>query len=170
MSPTRRIISVDIYTSAFRVVGKVETSSSGLIGVLNDETTSYITLRDVSIARLHMPTKLIARYSVVQMTKRGIHVACVASRELLGPVGWVRGGFQKVVQYDVFAASQTFEFRGNFNWTGKFDPMAILVQGKSDFLSFYDGKVRAILFPNVQVEAPGMLVNRRKIDIFARVL
>jgi len=85
------------------------------------------------------------------------------------PASLLRGGFRKVFSYWVFAASQVYEFFGNFKWSGKFDPTAILAKGKSDFLAFYDGEVRAILFPSLRVEAAGMLINRRKIDVLAHI-
>ncbi len=168
MALTNRMVQVDVYTASYRVVGRVEVGTSGLIGLLNDDTTSYMRVHDATLARLHMPTKLAAKYATVELTKRGIHAVCVRSREALGPIGLARGGFSRVLQYEVVAISQVFEFEGTFNWAGHFDPAAILVKGTSDFLSFYDGILQAVLFPNLRVEAPGMLVNRRKIDIFTR--
>lgn len=168
MGFTSRLITVDVYTASYRVVGKVQITTSGLYGLLNDDTTSYMRVQDATLARLHMPTKLAARYESLELTKRGIHAVCLRTREDLGPLGVTRGGFSRVMQYRVTAISQVFEFSGIFNWPGQFDPAAILVKGKSDFLAFYDGVLQAVLFPNLRVEAVGMLVNRRKIDIFAR--
>ncbi len=169
MSPTLRLIAVDVYTAGYRIVGKAETGSSGLIGLFNDDTTSFVTLQNASIAHIQTPTKLLARHPAVQLTKRGIHAVCVASHNALGPITLLRGGFRKVFSYRVFAASQVYEFSGYFKWSGKFDPKAILAKGKSDFLAFYDGEVRAILFPSLRVEAAGMLINRRKIDVLAHI-
>ncbi len=166
MALTNRLVAVDVYTASYRVVGKVQVGNTGLVGLLNDETTSYMRVHEATLARLHMPTKLAARYEFVELTKRGIHAVCVPTREDLGPLALVRGGFSRTLQYHVVAVSQVFEFEGLFNWAGHFDPAAILVKGTSDFLAFYDGVLQAVLFPNLRVEAPGMLVNRRKIDIF----
>lgn len=166
MGLTNRLITVDVYTASYRVVGKVRITRSGLFGLLNDDS-SYMRVQDATLARLHMPTKLAARYKSVELTKRGIHVVCLQTREDLGPLGVTRSGFSRVLQYRVAAISQVFELSGVFNWPGQFDPATILVKG-GDFLAFYDGTMRAVLFPNLRVEALGMLVNRRKIDIFTR--
>ncbi len=169
MGWTNRLISVDIFTASYRVVGKVQVGSSGLMGMLNDDTTSYLRVYEATLARLHMPTKRVAQYEVAELTKRGIHAVCVRTRDEIGPLGLVRGGFTRVVRYRVAAVSQVFEFHGLFNWAGKFDPAVILVKGTSDFLAFYEGTLQAVLFPNLRVEAPGMLINRRKIDIFVHL-
>jgi len=169
MSVTTRFVQIDVYTASYRVVGKARISSSGLIGLLNDDTTSYLRLYDATLARLHAPTKLAARYKSVELTKRGIHAVCATAREDMCPLGVVHSGFSRVSQYQVVAISQVFEFSGEFNWSGRFDPAVILVEGTHDFLAFYDGTLRAVLFPNLRVKAPSMLVNRRKIDIFTRM-
>ncbi len=169
MPLTTRLIQVDVFTASYRIVGKVRIGSTGLIGLLNDDTTSYLRVHGAVLARLHMPTKLVARYEFAELTKRGIHAVCVRSRDDLGPLVLLRGGFSRVLQYRVNAISQVFEYFGTFKWTGKFDPAAILVEGTNDFLAFYDGTLQAVLFPNLRAEAPAMLVNRRKIDIFARL-
>lgn len=169
MGWTNRLVPVDIFTASYRVVGKVQVASSGLMGMLNDDTTSYLRVYEATLARLHMPTKRAAQHEMVELTKRGIHAVCVRSRDNIGPLGLVRGGFSRVLQYRVSAVSQVFEFQGIFHWAGKFDPAAILVKGTSDFLALYEGTLQAVLFPNLRVEAPGMLINRRKIDIFVRL-
>ena len=169
MPLTTRLIQVDVFTASYRIVGKVRIGSTGLIGLLNDSTTSYLRIHGAVLARLHMPTKLAARYEFAELTKRGIHAVCVRSREDLGSPALLRGGFSHVMRYRVVAVSQVFEYRGVFKWTGKFDPAAILVEGTNDFLAFYDADLQAVLFPALWAEAPAMLINRRKIDIFARV-
>ena len=105
MALTNRLIKVDVYTASYRGVGKVRVGTSGLIGLLNDDITSYMRIQDATLARLHTPTKLAAKYRSVELTKRGIHAVCVRSREDLGPLGLVRGGFSRMMQYDVVAIS-----------------------------------------------------------------
>ena len=164
MGLTNRFVQVDIYTPSHRVVGKVQVSTSGLGGLINDPTTSYLRVYEASLARIHMPTKLAGQYSMVELTKRGIYAVCVRRREDLGPLR--RGGFSRLFEYEVTAISSVYEIQGTFLWGHQFDSSVILIEGNSDFLTFYDATLQATLFPNLRVQAAAALINRRKIDIF----
>ena len=66
---TYRFLPADVYTSGYRVVGKVMVSTNGIMGILNDITKSHLELHDARLARIHMPTKLVDHFEVVRLVK-----------------------------------------------------------------------------------------------------
>lgn len=53
-----RAINADFLTSSYRIVGQATVAGSGLMGLLNDTTNSFVEVQEASMARLHMPNKL----------------------------------------------------------------------------------------------------------------
>ena len=64
---TNRFLPADIFTSGYRVVGKIMVSNTGTMGMLNDSTHSSMEVHDARLARLHMPTKLVDHFELVRM-------------------------------------------------------------------------------------------------------
>ena len=100
---TYRFISVDIYTSSYRVVGKVMVANTGVIGIMNDTTNSAMEVHDARLAKIHMPTKLVDHFEMVRMVKNKVMVMCLARREDLGPAALVRGGFGTITSTHDFS-------------------------------------------------------------------
>ena len=73
---TYRFLPVDVYTSGYRVVGKVMVSTNGIMGVLNDINKSHVEVHDARLAHVHMPTKLVDHFEVVRLVKTQIFVIC----------------------------------------------------------------------------------------------
>ncbi|MFZ5821553.1 MAG: hypothetical protein ACOYYJ_16775, partial [Chloroflexota bacterium] len=69
---TYRYLPVDIYTSGYRVVGKIMAANSGVMGVMNDSTHSAMEVHDARLAKIHMPTKLIDHFEIVRMVKKRV--------------------------------------------------------------------------------------------------
>ena len=67
---TYRFVPADIYTSGYRVVGKVMVANTGVIGLMNDTTHSAMEVHDARLAKIHMPTKLVDHFEMVRMVKR----------------------------------------------------------------------------------------------------
>src|SRR5512134_1448455 len=93
---TYRFLPADVYTSGYRIVGKVMVSTNGLLGILNDITKSHLEIHDARLARIHMPTKLVDHFEVVRLVKTNIFAACTTRREDIGPHAIVRGGYSNV--------------------------------------------------------------------------
>jgi len=164
---THRFLPADILTSSYRVVGKIMVSTNGAMGMLNDPTHSYMEVHDARLARIHMPTKLVDHFEVVRMFKSQIFTVALARREDLGPQAVVRGGFGSVTEYPVRVTTQVYEFDGKLEVPGRFDFSALMAEGTRDFIPIYDAVLTAILIPNLRVESPGMLFNRKQVDLLA---
>lgn len=168
-SRTYRYVSVDIYTSGYRVVGKAMVSNTGVIGLMNDTTNSAMEVHDARLAKIHMPTKLVDHFKMVRMVKDRVIVMCLARREDIGPAALVRGGFGSVSEYPTRFTSQVYELEGKLELPGRFDFQGLMFEGSRHFIPVFDATLTAILIPNLRVESPGMLFNRTHADVVAQL-
>jgi hypothetical protein len=162
---TYRFLPADIYTSGYRVVGKVMISTNGIMGVLNDSTKSHLELHDARMARIHMPSKLVDHFEVVRLVKSQVFAICAARREDLGPTGMQRGGYSSISSLPVRITTQVYEIEGKLEVAGRFDFAAIIADRSRNFIPVYEAVLTAILIPNLKAESPGVLINREKVDI-----
>ena len=164
---TQRHLPADILTSGYRVVGKVMVSTNGVMGLMNDPTHSYMEIHDARMARIHMPTKLVDHFEVIRLFKQRVFAIAMARREDLGPQAVVRGGFGAVKEILVRLTAQVYEIDGKLEVPGRFDFTAIMAEGSRDFVPIFDATLTGILIPNLRVESPGMLFNRKQVDLLA---
>ena len=166
-SRTYRFVPVDIYTSGYRVVGKVMVANAGVIGVMNDSTNSTLEVHDARLAKVHMPTKLVDHFDLVRMVKKRIVAICLSRVEDMGPKSLTRGGFGSTAEYPVSIITQVYEVEGTLELTGRFDFQGLMYEGTREFIAAYNATLTAVLIPNVRVESPAILVNRHHADIVA---
>ena len=164
---TYRFLPADVYTSGYRVVGKVMVSTNGLMGIMNDITKSHLELHDARMARIHMPSKLVDHFEVVRMVKSQVFAVCAARREELGPSGIQRGGYTNVSSMPARLTTHVYEIEGKIEAAGRFDFAVIITDKTRNFIPVYEAVLTAILIPNLKAESPGILVNREKVDILA---
>jgi hypothetical protein len=164
---TYRFLPADVFTSGYRVVGKIMITNHGAMGMLNDPTRSAIEVNDARLARILMPSKLVDHFELVRMMKKHVYAVCLARREDLGPLGIVRGGFTSVIEYQIRITTQMFEIEGTMELPGRFDFTALITDGSREFLPIFNATLTGILIPNLRVESPGMLINRSQVDLMA---
>ena len=164
---TYRFLPADVYTSGYRVVGKVMVSTNGIMGVLNDINKSHLEVHDARMARVHMPTKLVDHFEVVRLVKTQVFVICGARREDLGPSGIQRGGYSNISALPARLTTQVYEIEGKIEVAGRFDFASIIADKTRNFIPMYEATLTAILIPNIKAESPGVLINREKVDILA---
>jgi hypothetical protein len=164
---TYRFLPADVYTSGYRVVGKIMVSTHGIMGIMNDNTKSHLEIHDARLARIHMPTKLVDHFEVVRLIKSQVFAVCAARREDLGPTGIQRGGYTSISVLPTRLSTHVYDLEGKLEVAGRFD-FAIMVSDKSrNFIPLYEAVLTAILIPNLKVESPGILFNREKVDLLA---
>jgi len=164
---TNRFLPADIFTSGYRVVGKIMVSSNGAIGLVNDTTRSILEIHDARLARLPMPTKLVDHFEMTRMMKAHVYAVCMARREDLGPQALVRGGFSNMVEYPIRITTQMFEIEGIMELPGRFDFTALMTDGSREFIPIFNATLTGILIPNLRIESGGMLINRHQMDVVA---
>ena len=166
---SHRPLSADFLTQSYRVVGKMMVPNTGVVGMMNDSTTSFMEVMDAKLARIHMPTKLVAEYKMVDLVKSNIFAVCLPRREDVGPHALARGGYKNLVEYSIRITSLVYELEGKMEWAGRFDFATIMVEGVRDFVPLYDAKVTAILTPQLRIESPAILFNRKLVDLLGLV-
>jgi hypothetical protein len=166
---TYRFLPADIFTSGYRVVGKIMGTTNGVMGLLNDVTHSSLEVHDARLARLHMPTKLVDHFEMVRMLKQHIYAVCMTRREDLGPHALVRGGYTKTTEYPVHVTTQMYEIEGVLEIPGRLDFAALMAEGSREFIPIFNAKLSAILIPSLRVDCAGMLLNRKQIDLMGLI-
>ena len=161
---TQRVLPADFLTLSYRVVGKVMSPNTGIVGMMNDPTSSFTEVLEAKLARIHMPTKLTGEYNVIELVKHNVFAVCLTRREDVGPQAIARGGYQKMFNYVVHITSQVYEVTGTLEWAGKFDFATVMVEGSRDFVPLYNVTLTAILIPQFRIESPAILFNRRYVD------
>ncbi|RPJ26697.1 MAG: hypothetical protein EHM33_10620 [Chloroflexi bacterium] len=164
---TYRFLPVDVYTSSYRVVGKVMVSTNGIMGIMNDINKSHLEIHDARLARIHMPTKLVDHFEVVRVVKSQLFAICAARREDLGPSGIQRGGYTNVSAMPARLTTQVYEVEGKVEVAGRFDFATMITDKTRNFIPIYEAVLTAVLIPNLKAESPGALINREKVDILA---
>jgi len=164
---THRLLPADILTLSCRVVGQMVVPNTGVIGMMNDVTSSFMELTEAKLARIHMPTKLISEYTVMELVKNNIFAVCLTRREDVGPQALARGGYQNTVNYPIHITSQVYEIEGTLEWAGRINFARVMVEGTREFVPLYDVTITAILIPQFRVETPAILFNRKYVDSLA---
>jgi hypothetical protein len=149
---SHRLMAADFLTPSYRVVGKMMSPNTGVVGMLNDRTTSFMEVVDAKLARIHMPTKLVGEYDLVDLVKANIFAVCLSRREDVGPQALARGGYQNLSNYIVRLTSQVYE-----------------LEGTRDFVPLYNAKLTAILIPQLKIDSPALLFNRKHVDLLSWV-
>ena len=166
-STTHRVISADFFTPSYRIVGKTMVPNTGILGLVNDPTTSFMEILDARMARAHMPSKLVDHYEVVRIVKSHIFAISLARREDLGPQALARGGYVRLTEFPMRITTPVYELDGVLEWAGRFEFSTIMVEGTRDFVPMYNAVITAILLPALRVESPAVLFNRNQVDILA---
>ena len=159
-----RTIVANFFTSSYRLVGKVQVANSGLIGLLNDPTTEFLRVEDVSTARIQQPKKLAERANLLRLVKQSLVAVTLGHRTDIGPQSMARGGFKTAVRYPIRFVTHSFEIEGTLEWAGRLDLKVLLSDGP-EFFVLYDTKLRAVEFSDLFIESPALLLSRRKVDM-----
>jgi hypothetical protein len=162
-----KAVSVEIFTTSHRVLGRLNPGASGLWSYLNIPTTSYVEIEGAHLMRLHQPGRLVGRHPKFWLVKNEIVTIMLSSRSELGPTGFSRGGWSTSVPHWVRIIMGGYELRGVIETPGKFDFGSVMFEGDRPFIPLYSAELSAILFPAVRGEAPAMLFSRHMVDAIA---
>jgi hypothetical protein len=165
LNVTQRLLAADFLTLSYRVVGKMMTPNTGVVGMMNDSTTSFMEVLDAKLARIHMPTKLVGEYNVIDLVKSNVFAVCLTRREDVGPQALARGGYQNLVNYSIRVTTQVYELEGTLEWAGRFDFATVMLEGIREFVPLYNATLTSILIPQFRIESPAILFNRKYVDL-----
>jgi hypothetical protein len=166
---SHRLLSADFLTQSYRVVGTMMVPNTGVVGMLNNSTTSFLEVKDAKLARIHMATKLVGEYESIVLVKTNLFAVCMTRREDLGPQALIRGGYQTLAKYSIRVTTQVYELEGTLEWSGRFDFATVMMEGNRDFIPLYNATLTAILTPHLRIESPAILFNRQHVDLLAAI-
>ena len=167
---TKRIIPVHVLTASYRIAGTVKVSNTGLNGLLIDQTSSFMTIMDASLARIHDPDFLVQKLEDIRLVKDQIHSASIKRRQDIGLKGITRPGYENVNTFKIAITDSTYEYEGILEWPGRFDFTALMSGGTWEYLPIFEGTVRSIIYSELEIVSPAMLINRKHIATFDHCL
>ncbi len=167
---TTRIIPVHVLTASYRIAGTAKVSNSGLNGLLTDSTSEFMTIMDASLGRINDPDFLVQKLSDIRLVKDQIHSASVRRKQDIGPKGITRAGYEKVNSFNISVTDSTYEYSGVLQWPGRFDFKALMSGGTWEYILIFDGIVRSIVYPELEIQSEAMLINRKHIATFSHTL
>ncbi|MBN1437799.1 MAG: hypothetical protein JW929_00180 [Anaerolineales bacterium] len=160
----RDLVPTAVISQNYRVNGLVSVSAAGLIGLLSDQTESYIEIEKASLVRLHRPQEVVAQFNTWGMVKsRIIAVLCEKTSDL-GRITIARAGYQRLVSYRIWASLHGFEMFGILESPGKFDFSSQMLQGKLQFSALFNATLIPVYFPQLVTRAPAILFNRQMLE------
>lgn len=164
----RHIISLDLFTDAYRVSGRTQVGTSGLLSELNNPNTDFLELEEAYISRIHEPGKIVGSYSEVSFRKSNINFVILQDRRdgtLAGaPQG--RSLFARGRPIQIFLTTPSFEIHGTVMHDGQTSPGAILVHTLGHFQPVFDAEACAALYPDVTYKGDLILVQKDYVGIF----
>lgn len=157
---THRLIPVEILTSSRYIFGQVKVLQSGLAGMLSDMTNSALEINEASIAPVHKSSNVTNYTPQLYLVRSEIAAVCVNKREYLGLQGVMKGGYQRLIPYQVQIFTRHYDVSGILEWPGRFEFPALIAEGTSSFINIYDATLTAPLFPELKIESAVVVLNR----------
>ena len=164
----RHIINIDLFTDAYRVSGRTEIGTSGLLSELNNVNTDFLDLEDAYISRIHEPGKIIDSYSEASFRKENISFVILQDRRDGAIMGSAQGRsiFSRGRRLDVFLTIPSFEIHGLVMHDGQTTASNILIHTLGYFQPILEAEACAALFPEVTYSGDLFLVRKEQVGIF----
>ena len=164
-----RNIPAEFLTVNHYVFGQTMVTNTGMLGLLCDSTTAFVELNDASQSRIVKPDKIINYATAMWLIKDRVVCVCLNKPEFIGSTSLARSGYTRVYQYPVQITTPVYEIQGTLEWAGRFDFSIVMSPSSNQFLTLYDAKISASLFPAFSVEAAVALFNRKFLDSLVHV-
>ena len=164
----RHIINIELFTDAYRVSGRMQVGTGGVLSELNNPDNDYLDLEDAYISRMHEPGKIISSYSEVSFRKDNLNFVVLQNRRegTATGTGQSRAIFARGRPLRVFLTVPAFEIQGEVMYDGQIAPGAILVQTLGHFQPVFQATASAALFPEISYTGDLILVQKASIGIF----
>ena len=168
INPAHRLLSADFLTLSYRVVGKMMVPNNGMLGMMNDTTHSFMEVVDAKLAPIHMPTKLVGEYEIIDLVKHNVFAVCLdAAGKMRVPRHW-RGVVIKIwLNIPSGSPPRSTSWKGFWNGPGDLILPRCWWRVPGISSPLYNATLTAILIPQLRIESPAILFNRRQVDLLA---
>ncbi len=164
----RQLISLDLFTDAYRVTGRALVGAGGIHAELANPNTDFLEIQDAYISRIHQPGEIVVSYGVAAFRKDNINFIVLQDRREGIPVGTQHGRsvFTRGRVISAFLTVPSFEIQGEIMHEGTVSPREILVQSIGRFQLVFSAKASASVFPDIHYSGDLILVHKERIGIF----
>jgi hypothetical protein len=163
----KEVLSVEIFTTGYRILGRVKPGGVGLFSFINAPTTSYIQLDDAYLKRLPHPGVMVARDTKLWMVKREIVAVVVSGKGEIGPAAVARRGYASTDSHRVLINLAGYELTGMVQTAGQFRFGGVMFEGDRLFSALYDAQLVSTVNPLVKASSSALLYNRARVESMA---
>ncbi len=160
-------LPIEVYTTGYRILGRLQPGGMGLFSFINIPTKSYVEIEGAHLNRLHQLGKLVARYPKLWLVKKEIVAMLLSGRSEIGPIAAARRGYASTVSHKVHIGLGGYELIGVIETSGKFEFGSVMFEGDRLFSPLYDAQLVATLYPSVRTESPAVLFNLAHVESMA---
>ncbi len=156
-----------VFTQYHSISGGLFLRDQRLSDHLNDRRDTTISLRNVNVARLEEPAKVLERSLFSIVPKAGIVLAFEPPQKTIIP----QKRFIKYPKdkYEVFIVTDGMEIRGQLNVTGPLDLRTAITNASASFLPITQATVTLRAAPALVVKRDAVLVNAQRIRFIGEV-
>lgn len=161
MPETTIPFQIVLFTQHHIISGGIFLRDQRLSDHLNDRRDTTIGLRNVTVARLEEPTKVLERALFSAIPKDGVVIAFEPPQKVIAPQKrFIKYSKDK---YEVFIATDGMEIRGLLNVTGPLDLRSAITNAAMEFLPITQAVVTLKAAPSLTVKRDAVLVNAHRI-------
>ncbi len=164
----RSLINLDMFTDAYRVTGRTQVGSGGIVGELSNPNTKYLEIQDAYVSRIQDPGTIIASYKIAAFRKDNINFLLLQDRRdgIPSSTAHTRSAFSRGRQIPVFLTVPSFEIQGEVFHEGKVTVPDILIQSMGRFQSVFGAKASASIQPDIFYSGDLIMVQKDRIGVF----
>jgi hypothetical protein len=152
-------VAVDVYTTAYRISGSIETRFSRITEILNQLTGAHLELKQATISEYADPTATLAAPSALVLVDE---ILVMVAGELSGASGEMR-----VPKRPVRAqlAIPPFRITGTVHISIGSRPVDGLLHGADQFIAMTDATITSGSQPELERTVPVLAVRRRRAHV-----
>ncbi len=164
----KTVISLDLFTDAYRVTGYATVGAGGIQAELANPNSNFLELENAYISRMHQPGDIISSYNICAFRKDNISFILLQDRREGIAVGTQHGHsiFTRGRTAAVFITVPAFEIVGDVQHDGRIAPRDILVQSPGNFQPVFSARASAALYPEITYSGDLILVHKELVGIF----
>ena len=164
----RNLINLDMFTDAYRVTGRTQVGSGGILAELSNPNTKYLEIQDAYVSRIQDPGTIVASYKMAAFRKDNINFLLLQDRRdgIPASTTHTRSVFTRGREIPVFVTVPSFEIQGAVIHEGKVTVPDILIQSMGRFQSIFAAKASASIQPDISYSGDLIMVQKDRIGVF----
>ncbi len=164
---TRNLISLDLFTDAYRVTGHTKVGVGGIHAELANPNSNFLEIQDAYISRINQPGEIVTHYQEAAFRKNNINFIVLQDRRVGIPVGTQHGRsiYTRGRPIPAFLTVPSFEIKGEIIHEGKVAPRDILVKSIGNYLLIFAAEASASLYPNIAYSGDLIMVSKDRIGL-----